>query len=226
MTKNEMKDFFMFSHMTKIAKAFKLAEQDCPSILQKKGHYSKMVEVDYTLEECLAAIKYLPNIDYGCTITPAMIQVFTETFIHRDTPIKVKHKEIKLNTHAKDWLYIKRIKKFRKQACCCCMFLILKTPNAAGRKPTPFCTFYDCFLNKVKPKRDIYKDRCPTFKMDWGKHVPILTTNGYVSEFMIDRHFKVKTNNKMMGIKQSEFKSKRKKDEPIVILKDAFEPTL
>lgn len=140
----------------------------------------------------------------------------------------MKHKEIKIDYHAKNWLYVKRVKHKRLMVCADCMYLTLKAENRVGCTPVPYCTFYDVFLHKVKPKRNIYEDRCPTHQIDWGKHVPIKTSEGYVSEFDITKDFKVRQNKgkKFYGIKNSEFKSKRNRGEPIVILKDVFAPTL
>lgn len=88
MTKNEIAEFLGYTHMTSVAWCFRQAEQECPSILAKKGHYNKNIEVDYTLEETLIALKYLSKYNNGIPFTPAMERVLIENFIHRDVPYK------------------------------------------------------------------------------------------------------------------------------------------
>lgn len=85
--------------------------------------------------------------------------------------------------------------------------------NHVGSGLHPFCTFYNCFLNKVKPYRDIYKSHCVTYMK--GNKTPLVWTSIGVFEYYRlwakDGNFVILPSNETLGIKNSEFKSKRKK---------------
>lgn len=222
MTKKEISIFFGFKDTSLIGRAFKYAEQDCPSILQKKGHYNKNMEVDYTLEECLAALSHIEdacNIAHKFSFTPATIQVFKENFIHRDVPYKMKQKRIKINKSQHDFLYL--VKHYQMSVCATCAFLSVNTMNRQGARPSPYCNLYNCFINKVRPKRDIYKDKCESF--EYSRATPLIfTSEGVFTIREINYKGEIIPKKDVFGIPQSAFKSKRKRNEPIVILRDGF----
>lgn len=220
MTKNEIAEFFGYCHMTHVAKAFRKAEEECPSIKQKKNHYNKNNEIDYTLEETLIAMKY-----YEKSYNPCMERMLIEHFIHRDTPVKTKHKKVKVDSEASRWLFACRVLHTFQPICASCAFFSLKQPLKQGVGVQPYCNLFDCFIKKVNPKTNIYKDRCPSYEIGSTTNVYIKTSIGYFKQSDFDERLKLKqfTDDSMMGISQSEFKSKRKRNEPIVLLKDAFQ---
>lgn len=219
MTKRELSDFFGNKYTDCVGRCFIYSEAECESIRNKKGHYNKNMEVDYTLEETLLALSHFKEANpfYGkYAPTPAMIQLLKENFIHRDKPYKLKEKKIKLTNDQHNFI-TKYIRYHFFSACVCCTFIEARNMNRIGN-PSPYCTFYNCFLNKVKPKRNIYADYCETF---YRRKKPLIFTSEGVKT--LDDILKKKVNNDMLGIPQSVFKSKRKRGEPIVILKDGFD---
>lgn len=226
MTKNEMAAFFGYKDQKLFHYCFKDAEAECESIRNKKGHYNKNMEVDYTWEETEIALKYFGNHsilkDRGFGMTPAMKQVFKENFIHRDLPYKMKEKKIKLTSEQRSFIYLnlKNVSEFHTNLRCCasCAFCEARTMNRVGVKPSPYCNFNGCFLNKVLPRINIYKDHCELYQ-PIRKSPLIFTPDGV---FSIQELTLKKVKDDMLGIPQSKFKSKRKRGEPITIIKDGF----
>lgn len=221
MTKNEIAHFFGYKDETLIRKCFVAAEGECESIRNKKNHYNKNMEVDYTFEETAIALKHFSE----CTIldikmTPAMIQVLKDNFITRDVPYKLKEKRVKLTSQQHDIIFLQNTGK-RPRVCATCCYLEPKTINKTGARPSPYCVFYGVFLNKCLPKRDIYKDYCETF--GFGNIAYIFTSEGVFTNRQIDAMGRLRQRTDMLGIPHSKFKSKRKRDEPITIIRSGFD---
>lgn len=219
MTKRELSDFFGNKYTDCVGRCFIYCENICESIKQKKGHYNKNMEVDYTLEETLLALSHYKEANprfAKFAPTPAMIQLLKENFIHRDKPYKLKEKKIKLTQDQQVFIYLYNTRHYYS-VCVCCAFLDARNMNRIGN-PSPYCTLYECFLNKIQPRRNIYQDCCSSFRRS---QTPLTFTSEGVKT--IDELNGKKINSDMLGIPQSSFKSKRKRGEPITILKDGFE---
>lgn len=221
MTKREIADFFGWKAVVDLNKAFVAAEPYCESLRIKKGHYNKNMTVDYTLEETLIALEHItPRIK----ITPIRIRLLKEAFIHRDLPYVKKQKKITIPYQAKNYLYLKRIMGRPVVCCCNCQYMIPKTPNRPDQKRQPYCNFHQYLLNKKLPKINIYMETCPFYVATENRIATIFTSAGPVSEENISNFYDVKLDNStMMGIPNSDFKSKRKRGEPVIILKDGFD---
>ena len=212
MTKREIAELCGWTSVTIINRAFKEAEKECPSIKAKTGHYNKIRSVDYTLEEFLIASKYITNATY----TPVMEQYIIEHFIERPVPFKEREQKPDISKDVKNFLWQYAKYGHRWKSCVTCAYVTPRTFEGTLRKERPYCTFYECFLHKVKPKRNVYFDYCPTF-MKTDKEPFIYTPSGAV----LFSNYK-KKDTSMTGTPQSAFKSKREKNEPIYILKDVY----
>lgn len=217
MTKMEIATLFGWTCDTLVRQAFSKAAKDCESIRKKKGQGGRNCSIDYTLEEALIA---LPNIKHW---NPVMQRFLIENFIHRDNTFVPLPK--KLNYHQLGFIFLYDNHR-HPTVCANCTYMIAKSFNTVYSKQYPFCTFYNVFLNKAKPTRNIYKDCCSTYRET--KSNPLIFTKTGVfprNQIKLDGSYysieKDVTNN-MLGISSSEFKSKRQKGEPITILKDIF----
>lgn len=217
MTKMEIATLFGWTCDTLVTQAFSEAAKNCESIRKKKGQGGRNCSTDYTLEETLIA---MPHYRYW---NPVMQRYLIENFIHRDVDFVPLPK--KLNYHQLGFIFL--YDTYRHPVVCAnCTYMVAKSFNTAYSKQYPFCTFYNVFLNKAKPARNIYKDSCSTYKET--KNSPLIFTKTGVfprNQIALDgSYYSVKSNiaNNMLGISSSEFKSKRQKGEPIVILKDMF----
>lgn len=221
MTKREIADFFGWKAVVDINKAFVAAEPYCDSIRIKKGHYNKKISVDYTLEETLIALEHISD---KVALTPIMIRLLKENFIHREQPFCEKTKELKWPYQAKQFLYLKRVKKIDVKCCSTCTFLEPRCPNREFQRPQPYCKVHEHFINKSKPRIDIYLECCGFYKKEYVRHPVIFTEIGPVDIYYINYKNQIRPNSsKMLGIPQNNFKSKRKRNEPVIILKDAFD---
>lgn len=130
------------------------------NLKSKNNHSTKVKVIDYSLEECLFALHYIPA-------TPMQIQYLKENFIKRDTLYenRQKDKNIKLSSKAKNFLWLYKHAIGKRHVCSTCAFLIARKPNRSGCKFAPYCNLFSRFINTVKPKIDIYNDKCEMFKL-------------------------------------------------------------
>lgn len=224
MTKFEIAHFLGYKQITDINKAFVKASEECPSIKAKMGKQTKTRPIDYTEEEVVTAMKYFRHHTY----TPMVECLLLENFIHRDKPYAQKEKIIKPPRDAQNMLYFLHILKRFYLCCDTCIYMEARTPRRVGAKPRPYCTFYKVFLHKIKPTPNIYKDRCNSAVFKKGPY-PIFTEEGMFSSNQVDlfeNKIVIKKNTSFLGIDQKNFFSKRKANEPIIILRDAFDEEL
>ena len=225
MTMAEIQEFFGFKTVNAVSNRFRLASKEHPEIKAKMGTSTTRVVPDFTLEECLTAFQY--NIKDNFQFTPAAIVLFKEAFIQRDTPMKIKQKQPRLTQSQKS--FIRSYQYFRNRSnviierCATCRYFKAQTMNRTGARPSPFCSFYNVYLNKALPKRDVYMDKCPTFLLNYAMPI-IITPQGIYKVFDFNSRCILKQrkeDSSMLGIEQSAFK-KRKRGEDVIILKDAF----
>ena len=217
MTQKEIAEYLGLRSVTLVNSAFKKAEKESPTIAAKVKQYNRLKSRDYTKEEFLIALKYF-DLD-RMVLTLPMIQFFLENYIERDTPYKEKKKRSLLTASERRFIdfYRLRGREYQHKCCANCLYITPRGFEGVVRYERPYCMFYECFLHKVKPKRDIYFDYCPTFrKSNREPYLYLQTGPVLVSQYG-------KENTSMAGIPQSEFKSTRAKGEPIYILRDCFE---
>ncbi|MCQ2086516.1 MAG: hypothetical protein MJZ37_00370 [Bacilli bacterium] len=221
MTKKEIATLFGWKCVTAVNEAFVKAESKCQSIKDKKGHYNKKTSIDYTLEETLIAMDCLRS---KMTFTPMMKRYLIENFIHRDTPYALKEKPLHIPREVRHFIYWWGISEGRLQVCVSCGYFAVRTPNKQNAKPQPYCTFYERYFNHLTNKINIYKQKCPTYiKSNTTPYVFLETGPVLVDQVDRDNKKLLPAPVKTLGFDQSAFKSKRKKNEPIIILRDAFE---
>lgn len=195
MTKKEIARLFGYREEY-VGSLFDEAAKTHETIKAKRGHYSKMKAIDYTLEECLYAMSFLK------VWNPMMKQYLVENFIKRDGMYYDRTKEnIKLSKDAKDFMYLNK-RWFNYQVCNNCAYCVPKQLNHAGSKDHPFCSFYEVFLYKIKA--NVYKDRCQSWKK----------TEREPRIWELPR----KVEKKIIGIEVSRFKPRKSPDEPIILL--------
>lgn len=220
MTIKEIAVLFGCSHWY-IYKIFEETNSIHKSMAAKKGISRRDAAIDYTYEECVYAFENAKERH----VTPMMLVYLEEHFIHRTTSTGKLPKPLKLSTSARTFLFYYPSYRMYK-ACVTCAYFNPRSMKIKGSKLNPYCSFYECFLNKVKPYRDIYKSTCPTFV--WSNKVPTVWTNvGPVKVNRIKRvssQFFLRQENEVLGIKLDKFKGKRKPNEPIILLKDPDEP--
>lgn len=209
MTKREIAECLGYC-IELVSKAFDLAAKNNKDMAEKSKHYSKMKPVNWTLEETLEAMPYLPS------WTPMMKQYLIEHFIDRPGMFhnKWQDRKIKLPAAAKDFMFLWKSHglKNKLKVCNCCTYCVPNQINKPGQKPKPYCNFYGVFLNKVHV--NVYRDSCPTFEPAGEDVLPIIWE--YPSNMNIYGEVSTKT----LGIDNSEFKSTREKGEPIVLLSE------
>lgn len=221
MTKWEIARFLGYNNTTKINMAFVAASKECKSIRDKMSKSTKVMVVDYTPEEVVCAMKYFTLSTY----TPMVECLLLENFIYRKKPYLLKTKDIKIPNDARSMLYTLWVLKSPPFVCDTCTYLEARTPNRIGAKPRPYCTFHSVYLHKIKPKVNIYKDRCSSQKFFKGEYF-IFTDAGVFRSKQCDLKrgiIKKQTKTDFIGIPQNSFYSKRESEEPILILKDIFE---
>lgn len=219
MTAEEIAQFLGVSRSL-ILKCFKAAEPGMKSIKEKSSFIrTRTLLLDYTIEEAVYALSNYPRI----TFTPMMSRYLKEHYIQRDSPIVRKEKKVSICSSARSFMLFYRM--YHNFTCCVtCAYFSARQMKKAGTKPAPHCDFYNSFLNKVKPHRDIYKSQCPTYAR--GKKEPIIWTN--IGPFPLHRIYvgkgfvKILPDNTTLGIDNSKFGYKRKTSEPIRIIKDMF----
>lgn len=207
MTKRELADLLGYS-FTMINNAFTAAEKRNPTILKKKGSYNKNLSIDYSLEECLDALR-----EYS----PMEQQIVKEHFIHRDEFYKDSRKDkLKIPKDIKDFIFLYQNCNDKYAVCNTCAYLVPKKIQKVGSRYHPYCTFYECFLNKQKNKLNVYKDRCPSYQHDENK-IPFL----WLKEGPVNLNVFLQSEQKILDRDASEYTSKKTKNgEPISLLKD------
>lgn len=201
-----------------ISKGFKKLERERPEISKRKTN-TENAAANYSLEECISALNLVDNYRF----TPMMSRWLKEHFIEHPGLRYKEMPKIKISQSARCFLFF--YNGYHNYECCItCAYFYPKQMNHKGSGLHPYCSFYESFLNKVKPYRDIYKSKCPTFMK--GNQTPVIWTS--VGVFPYNRikadngNFIILPDNRTLGIENTEFKSKRKKGEDITILKDAF----
>lgn len=205
MTKKELSKLFGYSEEF-FHKFFREAAKVSPSIKAKNNKSTVSKVVDYTLEECLLALSFLPRAN------EAQVQYLKENFIERDGLYEDRTKrKVKLSSDAQHFLFLYKNANYHVAVCNTCTFLTGRKPNKAGTKFSPYCNLYGRFLNKTK--LNVYRDRCESYEYTeaparlWGSDLP--------QNIDID----CKREKKTLGIDDSKFISKRlNKDDPIVLL--------
>lgn len=213
MTKYEIAEL-LHIHINDISTSFAEAERRNPNLAAKANSYSKKQRPDFTIDEVIEGLQFCPY------VTPMSIRYLKEHFVTRESGYqyrKSKSKKNKLNEDARKFIWRYHAENWKCNSCVTCIYLIPKAMNRVGLKGSPFCTFYNIFLNKTKDKMNIYQDRCDTFIRNKTSEPFIFTPSG---PMLISKIGKVNTD--LMGIDQSEFTSKREKGEPLIVLKDAF----
>lgn len=197
-------------HLEIIKRAIVAAREKCPSLISKKGVSTKTMEIDYTLEECLYIMSCLPYFN------PMINRWMKEAYITNKKGYVTKNKkEVSLlERDAKNFLWMYKHATGKPKACCTCMFLISRAINRSGVGLKPYCTFYERFLNRTDQKINIYHDRCPTYRMSQNEAL-IFTAVGPVFADKVGQF-----QDKILGYDKSDFTSKRKKGEPIVLLNE------
>lgn len=192
---------------------FRLAAGDgdpvARSIKAKNNKSTKTKVVDYTLEETLYAMR-----KQG-TYTPAELVYVEENFIHRDTPYYDKRAEHKnsLCRDARNFIFLCRHATRFRAVCCTCAFIAARRMNHPGSKDSPYCTLFGVFLNKALPKRNIYMDRCNSYRH--SKAAPLVFTRDGCANIDADGNIVRKT----LGIDRKEFTTGRTKDGPVPLLR-------
>lgn len=208
MTKREIADLLGYQ-FTAINKAFVAAEKRNPSLMAKKGRYNKNLSIDYSLEECLDALR-----EYS----PMEKQYLKDHFIHRDSFYKdTRIKKVHLPKEIKDFVFLYTHCNHIHAVCNTCEFLVPKKINKAGSRFHPYCTFYECFLNKQKKEKrmNVYKDRCSSFK--YSRKTPYL----WLKEGPTNLNIFLEQQEDILGREKSEYTSKKTaKGEAVVLLKD------
>lgn len=186
------------------------AKQDNPvskSIANKNNHSTRVMVIDYTLEECLYALSFSPN------FTEMQEEFFKENFIKRNTLYKVnKLKRDKIPTDAQRFIFLYKRAKGMPAVCNTCAYLIPKAHNKAGVKERPFCNLYGVFIDKCSPKLNVYKDRCESYERT--SSIPFLWLPDGPQN--IDIFFN--TTDKTIGVDRKDFISKRPKNEPVYLI--------
>lgn len=206
MTKRELAQMLGYHEGTVLQMFQAVARQDndiSKTIKYKSRKSVKGKQVDFKLDEVLYVLK---NTDF---ITPMEIQYVKENFIHRDTPYKIEHKE-KLTRDEKIYIYWKSVYHKKMKVCNECLYCIPKRMQIAGSRFHPYCSFYNFFLRKRQ--MNVYKDCCETYTFR-NKNEVRIWSRPYNTDLSSN-----KRSNKVLGIDNSEFISKRKKNEPIVLL--------
>lgn len=192
---------------------FRLAAGDgcaeARSIKAKNNRSTKTKVVDYTLEETLYAMR-----NQG-TYTPAELIYTEENFIHRDTPYYDKRSERKssLCRDARNFVFLCRHAARFRAVCCTCAFLSPRRMNRPGSKDCPYCTLFGVFLNKALPKRNIYTDRCDSYR--YSRAEPLVFTRDGCANIDADGNIVERT----LGIDRSEFTTGRTRNGPVPLLR-------
>ena len=205
MTKKEIARLFGWTEFY-VHQIFLKAVPTHKGLQQKKGHYTKLKAINYTLEECLYAMSF------GKCWTPMMKQYLIDNFIDREGMYLDRTGETKKmsqDVHSFLYFYFRWGKTI--EVCNTCQYCIPKQMNKAGSREHPFCNFYNVFLNKVKI--NVYKDKCATYVKSTQK--PRLWEPGMPTNIDVygNKSYKI------IGIDPSKFISKREnKDDPIILL--------
>lgn len=218
MTQKEISLLLGYDNIVIVNNAFREATKIYPEIAAKnqKNRDKYSIEADYTIEECLLA---LPFISYW---NPMLSRYLKEHFMEGTPELKNRH-YVKLDYPARHCISQYAF-GYEAHCCCNCEFLVARSFNKAFSRLYPYCSWYEVFLNKYRPKINIHFDRCPTYiKSD--RPPLILTSDGLYPITQIEKTeygYLVKENKTMLGIPNDKFKSSHKKGEPIVILKDMY----
>jgi len=214
---NEVVLSYVFSRMSK----------NHPETLVKAKSYNKFKEIDFTLEECLEAISYLPA-------TMAETRYLKENFIERNSTYKHTKKRDKICPSAYRLIHsmslFMKSKHQNPQVCANCAYLTRRSTLKAGTKVRPFCTLHEVFMHKIYDKEtkkhiDIYADKCDAFLRPENYYTPPLVWDmkGNPIDYVFDGKNLVPTTFKTtLGIDNSQFSTGITKSDEIIILRDAF----
>lgn len=180
------------------------------NIRQKKGKSTKNKMIDYSLDEALFAMKHLWR------FTEMQKQILKENFIERKEQYLYKDKKkVKYSRDARNFMSLLKMAHGPRKVCATCTYLSPRKINKPGSKDSPYCNFYNCFLNKSLPKRNIYQDRCESYEFTSADPL-VFSEDGYVN---VDIHGNII--NKTLGIDNSRFTTGRTPaGEPIILLRD------
>jgi hypothetical protein len=161
MTKRELATYFKKVYQN-IENGFLAAEKAIPELKKNKdinGHTSS----NYTLEEVLSALPYMPF-----KVSKIEIELLKENFIYHDTDIISDKKEFDpMIPGMKEFL--EETKDYAYRPCCeTCIYLSGKAYRTSRLKP--FCAFYQFFMHRKNV--DIFHDYCKTYK--YKKRDPII----------------------------------------------------
>lgn len=161
MTIRELSQFFncSFANIFKFYEKALQGEGEIADRLRKKaGTSNKRFVVDYKLDEVCYILKY------NAVFTPMIERFLIEHFIHREEQyIDKRKKPFKLSGDIGNFVFMCKNGARYPKACASCAYLLAKKMNKVGSRFSPYCNFYNVFLNKALPKRNIYKDYCPTY---------------------------------------------------------------
>ena len=163
MTKQELADYFKKPYQS-IENGFLNAQKHYSELITRKttnGH----VTIDYTLEEVLKILPYMPF-----KVSKIETELLKESFVYRESRI-IKDKETEdfdpMISGMKK--FIKETKKHKYRPCCeNCIYLSAKPFRTSRLKP--FCSFYNFFMHRKKV--DIFHDYCRTF--EYQKRDPMI----------------------------------------------------
>lgn len=212
MTINEISKLLGYNHRT-VYDVFEQAKKHESKIgidIKNKLNMTKRNKsVDWSFEEADFAMSFLP------TYTKMSSQYLKENFIKRNNDFLFRPTEkTKLSYDEKLFLY--RYLAWHKQVYCCntCHYIRARRENKAGSKFHPYCEFYTVFLNKALPKRNVYKDSCPSYKFSTKE--PFMW-NAYGPQNI---NIYLKNNNRTLGIDNSEFTSEKSDNNVIILLNE------
>ena len=227
MTKREIANLLGYSEIN-LYPIFNTMAQTRPETLIKLKSYNKKREVDFSLEECLAALRLIP------TFTLAQERFLKENFIYRNELYKYNDTKLKLPTSARvlihDLSTFVRFKNNKVRCCATCAYLMRRNTLNSGTKTRPFCTLHNLFMHKIKDKVtkqsiDIYKSNCLGFLHTTNYYEPplIWDIKGNPIDFEFNgTKFVPVTKKTTLGISNDKFTTGKSKSDEILILKDAF----
>lgn len=182
--------------------------KEAESLRGRKEKSTKIKVADYTLEESLYALTYMP------TFTNMQKVLLIENFIHRDKPfVDTRVKRVTLNKSARQFIGLYKLSNGAPKVCSTCAYLKARKIRKIGSHYSPYCNLYNVFLNKAKPYRDIYRDRCECYEK--SEKEPLIFNKQGIVDLDIDENVKPT----ILGYDPAILKTgKTKKGEPINLL--------
>lgn len=188
---------------------FKKASSFSPIIASKMKISSTEKTVNYNLTEIEYALSFYTK------TTPMLIQYVRDNYVERkELTYNPKTYKPKLKKDAKSFLFFYQSKGNKLQVCNTCAFLVprkLENPNSPYK---PYCVFHDKFIGHNK-KYNVYLKKCGMWEQ--SEKTPLLWL-GKGHPQNVDM-FLNKEEDSILGLSPEEFVSKRKKDEPIVLVR-------